>query len=561
VLADLLRSTPLTLRTVRAEVNRGPAAGRELAWRACRGSVVVFTDDDCQPEPDWLAAHLRTMGSAAPAVVVGRTVPDPEQQHLLVDFARTQRVDDTRFAQTCNVAYRHEDLVRAGGFDTGFATPGGEDTDLALRVEQLGSRRVFAPGAVVRHDVRPTSLRATLRETLRWYDLPRLYAKHPAAGPTPCTCAGSGSPRTRPSCCWPPAASRRSSRGARRCCSWPCRGSGSAPPSGRWRAGRAVAGRCCRGRWPWTRSRSPSWRAAPSGTGRSSCERSMRSVPRDEGAGAPDACAASGGGPVTGPVDPFARHRLEVPQALAGGTPQDIKRLYVHLGQDLEAAFGDDPAATPRLSYPETAQVVAAAVPDDARLVLDVGCGPDPGAGTLLGARPGTRVVALDIGLGTVRLARAKAALAGVELLCVVADAEHLPFREGTVDAAVCDDTIEHLPDDARGMAELARVVRPGGRVVVATPNRWSAQVLARRARDLRAGRRRPASAYYAAESHLREYTWPQLERLARAAGLRVVGRRSVDWPGGGRRRLASTLTSRAPGRLLSRMLVVVLER
>ena len=181
VLAELRATTPLALRTVHAEVNRGPAAGRELAWRACRGEVVVFTDDDCQPEPDWLAAHLRSMRSAGPAVVVGRTVPDPAQQHLLVDFARTQRVDDARFAQTCNVAYRFEDLEQSGGFDTGFTTPGGEDTDLALRVEQLGSRRVFAGDAVVRHDVRPTSLRATLRETQRWYDVPRLYAKHPGA--------------------------------------------------------------------------------------------------------------------------------------------------------------------------------------------------------------------------------------------------------------------------------------------------------------------------------------------------------------------------------------------
>jgi SAM-dependent methyltransferase len=260
-------------------------------------------------------------------------------------------------------------------------------------------------------------------------------------------------------------------------------------------------------------------------------------------------------------TDPFARHRVEVPQALAGGTPADVKRLYVHLGEDLEAAYGHDPAQAPRLSYDETAEVVAAAVPPGARLVLDVGCGPDPGAGTLLGGRAGTTVVAVDIGLGTVRLARAKAALSGVPLLCVVADAERLPFRPGAFDAVVCDDTIEHLPDDAAGAAELSRVVRRGGRVVIATPNRWSAQVLVRRARDLRARRRLPASAYYAAESHLREYTWPQLVRLSTATGLRVVARRSVDWPGGGRRAALSVLTRRPPGRLLSRMLVLVLER
>lgn len=180
VLARLRTETPLDLRVVRADVNRGPGAGRELAWRAGRAPVVAFTDDDCQPEPGWLDAVLAAQADA-PSVAVGRTVPDPEQVHLLVDFARTQRVEDARFAQTCNVAYRRADLERAGGFDPAFTTPGGEDTDLALRVERLGSPRRFVPEAVVRHDVRATSLRATLRETLRWYDVPLLFARHPGA--------------------------------------------------------------------------------------------------------------------------------------------------------------------------------------------------------------------------------------------------------------------------------------------------------------------------------------------------------------------------------------------
>lgn len=180
VLAQLQASTPLALQVVRAPVNRGPGAGRELAWRAGAAPVVAFTDDDCQPDPGWLAA-LAACLEAGPCVAVGRTVPDPEQAHLLVDFFRTQRVDDARFAQTCNVAYRRADLMRVGGFDAGFSTPGGEDTDLALRVEELGSPRRFVPDAVVRHDVRPTSLRATLRETLRWYDVPRLFVLHPQA--------------------------------------------------------------------------------------------------------------------------------------------------------------------------------------------------------------------------------------------------------------------------------------------------------------------------------------------------------------------------------------------
>ena len=181
VLAALQASTPLQLRVVRTPRNAGPAAGRDLAWRASSAPVLAFTDDDCQPEPGWLSAGLAALHRHGPAVVVGRTGPDPEQQHLLVDFARTLRVEDARFAPTCNVFYRRADLEAAGGFDPTFTHAGGEDTDLALRVEALGSRRVFAPDAAVRHDVRPSHLRVTLRDTLRWVDVPLLYAKHPAA--------------------------------------------------------------------------------------------------------------------------------------------------------------------------------------------------------------------------------------------------------------------------------------------------------------------------------------------------------------------------------------------
>lgn len=260
--------------------------------------------------------------------------------------------------------------------------------------------------------------------------------------------------------------------------------------------------------------------------------------------------------------DPFARHREEVAATLPGGgaDPAAVKRLYVHLGEDLAAAYAHDPLSAPRLSYPETAAVVAAQVPASARLVLDAGCGPDPGVGLLLAER-GAHVVALDIGHGTVALAVAGAAARGRRLVGVVADVERLPFRDGAFDAVVCDDTVEHLPDDREGLRELGRVVSPGGRVVLATPNRWSAQVLARRARDLRQGRRHARSHYFAAESHLREYTWPGLVRVARSTGLRVVGYRSVDWPGGGRRAVASRLTRRGPGRLVGRVLVLVLER
>lgn len=212
--------------------------------------------------------------------------------------------------------------------------------------------------------------------------------------------------------------------------------------------------------------------------------------------------------------DPVDKHRQSADEALASGDPHAIKRLYVDLGDDLWEAHQHDPESAPLFSYVGTHRVVAAALASVNGLLLDAGCGPNPALSIELAQVPGRTVVALDIGLGTVRSARALGAARGVQLLAVVGDVERLPFRDEVFDGVACDDTIEHLPDDARGASELARVARPGALVVVATPNRHSLKVLAKKMHDRVRGHRHPASHYFVSNSHIREYTWGEARRL-----------------------------------------------
>jgi GT2 family glycosyltransferase len=177
-LATLRSRTSLRLNVVRVDVNNGPAHGRNAAWRASRAPVVAFTDDDCTPTPRWLELGLAEIDRGT-GIVVGRTSPRPDQLHLLGPFSRTMDTNDERYFATCNVFYRRTDLEAVGGFDEGFTTPAGEDTDLAYRVRRLGRTTAFAPEALVYHDVRPSSVRATLRETLRWGGIVRFIARHP----------------------------------------------------------------------------------------------------------------------------------------------------------------------------------------------------------------------------------------------------------------------------------------------------------------------------------------------------------------------------------------------
>jgi len=178
VLRQLEAATPLRLRTLRMDVNRGPSIGRNAAWRTASGPVVAFTDDDAIPTPGWLAAGLAALGDAD--VAVGQTTFPPEDESLAGrPFTRVLEVHDARFFQTCNVFYRRSYLEAVGGFDESLESPSAEDTELALRVCERGGRATFAGDALVHHPVRPPSYWLTVRETLRWTGIPAVVARYP----------------------------------------------------------------------------------------------------------------------------------------------------------------------------------------------------------------------------------------------------------------------------------------------------------------------------------------------------------------------------------------------
>lgn len=99
-----------------------------------------------------------------------------------------------------------------------------------------------------------------------------------------------------------------------------------------------------------------------------------------------------------------------------------------------------------------------AGVAPDAR-VLDVGCG----IGHSFRELAPRTTVGVDLDAG---------ALAGQDRETHVADMRALPFADAAFDALVAIQSIEHVPDADRALAEFARVLRPGGTAVLVTPNR-----------------------------------------------------------------------------------------
>jgi ubiquinone/menaquinone biosynthesis C-methylase UbiE len=109
------------------------------------------------------------------------------------------------------------------------------------------------------------------------------------------------------------------------------------------------------------------------------------------------------------------------------------------------------------------------------RRVLDVGCG--TGWFSREVERAGGAVVALDIGVKLLEKVGEKCGAARV-----AGDACRLGFADDTFDIVVSSECIEHTPDPRKALAEMGRVLKPGGVLVVTVPNqfwRW-AEVVAR---------------------------------------------------------------------------------
>ncbi len=107
----------------------------------------------------------------------------------------------------------------------------------------------------------------------------------------------------------------------------------------------------------------------------------------------------------------------------------------------------------------------------DGLKVLEVACG--LGGFVRAIARAGANVIGCDFSLRALQVARKKIA-SGERThaaTLVQADAQNLPFAADTFDLVVSCETIEHLPDDQKALAEMFRVTRPGGKLFLTTPN------------------------------------------------------------------------------------------
>jgi len=160
--------------------------------------------------------------------------------------------------------------------------------------------------------------------------------------------------------------------------------------------------------------------------------------------------------------------------------------------------------------------------------VLDVGCGEGCFASEL--ARAGASVVGIDVAEEPLRRARERDP--GLDLRVVEAGGSW-PLDDASFDVVWAGETIEHVADTAGWLSEIRRVLRPGGRLLLSTPDHGRLRVLwlglSRRAFDAHFDPR---------ADHLRFYTRAGLSRLLGELGFRDVVVRAAAGPPGARRLL-----------------------
>jgi ubiquinone/menaquinone biosynthesis C-methylase UbiE len=166
---------------------------------------------------------------------------------------------------------------------------------------------------------------------------------------------------------------------------------------------------------------------------------------------------------------------------------------------------------------PQQAALAALDLQPHERL-LDVGCG--TGAAVRAAAATVERAVGVDLSPQMIARARELATdVPGAEF--VVGDSEQLPFESGEFDAVLCTASFHHYPNPRKATAEMARVVAPGGRLVIAdgVADHWPARIADRILRVVDRG-------------HVRLYRTKELAQLMQAAGFGQVGVHSL-WDGG----------------------------
>ncbi len=179
--------------------NRGSAAARNTGWLHAKGDIVIFLDCDQITKPDFIEQHCALFDAVDQPILQIATRRNLHKDAKIdldrmgdLAFVRDERMHffrNTSFNMTnlesswhhCfshNISTQRENLIRHGGFDTGFKGWGFEDCEIGYKFERAGVPLVITPGPLTFHQFHEQ--RMTPAKFKKWRaNLDHFMAKHP----------------------------------------------------------------------------------------------------------------------------------------------------------------------------------------------------------------------------------------------------------------------------------------------------------------------------------------------------------------------------------------------
>ncbi len=170
---ELIRQRYPDVRVI-TQPNAGPAAARNRGASEAKGSIILFTDDDCEPTPGWLDAMLGPFSD--PEVVGTKGAYRTRQPQIIARFVQAEYEDKYRvmsghenidFVDTYSAAFRRDKFLEMNGYDTQFPVACAEDIELSYRMSARGWKMRFVPEAIVYHQ-HPKSFTGYLKKKFKF---------------------------------------------------------------------------------------------------------------------------------------------------------------------------------------------------------------------------------------------------------------------------------------------------------------------------------------------------------------------------------------------------------
>lgn len=153
------------LISLHRQARSGPAAARNFGVSKARGAYLAFTDDDCRPAPDWLAALAAAFAEHPTAAVGGHTINQlagnlySAASQILIDYLYSYYNvvgGAARFLTSNNLAAPAATFRELGGFDHTYTRAASEDREFCSRWIQRGLPLLYEPSVLVFHEHRLT---------------------------------------------------------------------------------------------------------------------------------------------------------------------------------------------------------------------------------------------------------------------------------------------------------------------------------------------------------------------------------------------------------------------